>query len=71
MNNVDWYLSDDGTLDTVIAIECPHCNQTFEIRFNSEFSAACRDPDGVLDMLSFDELVQSQEYECMNCGEYV
>ena len=47
---MEFQLIDDGTLDTVVAWECPHCQDTNRERFSQEYAATYRDDEGVLDL---------------------
>jgi len=39
------YLGDDGTLDTIVTVECP-CGAEEEMRYSQEFAADFRDEEG-------------------------
>lgn len=40
----DVWLSDDGTLDTVIEYTCPDCGEVHECRYDADTAAEYRDP---------------------------
>lgn len=50
----EFTLLDDGTLDTVVQVHCPNCENTWEERFSGEYAKYFRDPDsGTLDEDAF------------------
>jgi len=65
MSDYDFTLLDDGTLDTVVEVECCHCHETWEERFSQEYASEFRDEAGELDEESFwDDIEDTIEHEC-------
>ena len=58
---------DDGTMDTVIAVYCSECKETWEERFDGETAADYRDDDGYLSDDKAKELLDNFNVECPYC----
>jgi hypothetical protein len=63
----DYFLVDDGTIDTVIGVHAG--NRSFELRYDLEFAAEYRDEDGVLDFDAFVEDVVMYDAEEELCAQ--
>lgn len=64
---LEFTLSDDGTLDTVIEVHCTKCKRTWEERFNGESALDYRDHETGA-MIGLNDLVA--EYDiCCTCEE--
>ena len=67
---VEWSLSDDGTMDTVISVTCRWCGESFDVRYDCEMAADYRDETGALDCQMFaDDVLYNDEPQCPKCGE--
>ena len=42
---LEYTLTNDGSMDTVVEYYCPRCKRTWEERFNGELAIDYRDPD--------------------------
>jgi hypothetical protein len=60
---ISFFVSDDGTLDTVIVCKCDECKRQWEERFSQDFAADYRDEDtGELDEDDFFEAISGEVY---------
>ena len=62
--NREYWLSDDGTLDTVINVTCLKCGTTWQERVDCESASEYRDDDGR--MVDFDLMIQDF-FSCEDC----
>ena len=68
---VEWSLSDDGTMDTVISVNCRWCGESFDVRYDCEMAADYRDESGALDCEAFqDDVIYAEDHMGSHCGEY-
>jgi hypothetical protein len=65
---LEWWLGDDGTMDTVVIVACRWCEHQHEVRFDCEFAADYRDESGCLDCDAFGEAIADEDFECPDCG---
>ncbi len=61
---LEFSLSDDGTINTVISVYCPSCDRYWDIRFSD--TSAYRDEYGGLDWDTFVDDMLSDEH-CIYC----
>jgi hypothetical protein len=69
----EYWLEDDGTMDTVIGCCCELCEGTWTVRVCSETAAGYREETGELTDESLLELVEDlliDNDECPGCGEW-
>jgi hypothetical protein len=68
--SVEFSLSDDGTMDTVVECYCTVCKRMWCERFGLEHAAEYRDPEtGVMSDLGFAEMLDEEDIWCEDCEE--
>jgi len=68
---VEWSLSDDGTIDTVVEVTCRWCGESHELRYDCDYAAEWRDESGALDCEAFqDDVIYTDDIMCPHCGEF-
>lgn len=66
---VEWSLSDDGTMDTVVEVTCRWCGESHEVRYSD--AQDYRDEDtGELNEEEFSDMLTCEDFECPHCGAF-